>query len=134
MNEAPLPKEAYYPPRHRYRAERLLEFLEGIAKGEPPGTRILGMTDVDISTTKGKVSDWGVFGLGEIGRRNCVISVFRLKRNAKDAGHLAFRVSSTAVHEVGHTLGLPHCPTARCVMQDAEGSIQTTDTGTGKLC
>src|SRR5262249_45479271 len=85
-------------------------------------------------TTKGKVTDWGVFGLGEIGRRNCVISMFRLKRGAKNAEHLAYRVATTAVHEVGHTLGLPHCPTPGCVMHDAEGSIKNTDEGTGRLC
>jgi archaemetzincin len=134
IDEVPLPQSAWYAPRKRYRAEALLSFLDGVAANEPAGTRVLGMTDVDISTTKGRVYDWGVFGLGEIGRRNCVISIFRLRRGAKGPEHLAFRVSSTAVHEVGHTLGLPHCPTARCVMQDAEGSIRNTDAGTGKLC
>jgi len=31
------------------------------------------------------------------------------------------------VHEVGHTLGLPHCPTAGCLMQDARGSVRVCD-------
>ena len=29
--------------------------------------------------------------------------------------------------------GLDHCPEERCVMQDAEGGIENTDTGTGRL-
>lgn len=134
LDDLGLPKAAYYPPRKRYRADRLLEHLDTIAAGAPAGTRVLGMTDVDISTTKGKVTDWGVFGLGEIGRRNCVISMFRLKRGARNFEHLALRIGTTAVHEIGHTLGLPHCPTEGCVMQDAEGSIYNTDHGTGKPC
>ena len=62
-----------------------------------------------------------------------VVSSYRLRRKAKDRAHVQFRVASTAVHEVGHTFGLPHCPEQRCVMQDAEGGIANTDTGTGTL-
>jgi archaemetzincin len=32
-----------------------------------------------------------------------------------------------AVHEIGHTLGLPHCPTRACLMEDAMGKVVTTD-------
>lgn len=125
-----LPKSAWYAPRKRYRADKLLDFLEARAQ---PGERILGVTAVDISTTKGKHRDWGVFGLAQMGGPAGVISRFRLKRKARDAAHIRFRVSTTAVHEVGHTLGLDHCAEARCVMQDAEGSIANTDGSTGRL-
>jgi hypothetical protein len=47
--------------------------------------------------------------------------------------HRTFRVVTTAVHEVGHTLGLDHCVEPHCVMNDAEGSIETVDHSTGKL-
>ena len=30
-------------------------------------------------------------------------------------------------HEVGHTLGLPHCPNKGCLMQDAHGTVKTVD-------
>jgi archaemetzincin len=129
----PLPQEAYYPPRRRYRADRLLEHLNTHLEGEPATTRVLGMTSVDISTTKPPHQDWGVFGLGELGGRSCVISTFRLARRARDTDHLTFRVVTTAVHEVGHTLGLEHCDDPGCVMRDAEGSITTVDTSTGHL-
>jgi archaemetzincin len=46
---------------------------------------------------------------------------------------VTFRVVTTAVHEVGHTLGLEHCDDPRCVMRDAEGSIRTVDTSDGQL-
>jgi len=128
-----LPKSAWYPPRRRYRADQLLVFLARQAAGSPVGTRILGITRVDISTTKGRHADWGVFGLADLGGPAGVISTFRLRRNAKDAAQVTFRVVSTAIHETGHTLGLPHCTEPRCVMQDAEGGITNTDTGTGAL-
>lgn len=129
----PLPRSAYYPRRRRYRADRLLAFLGTRFRALPASTRVLGLTTVDISTTKGRYADWGVFGLGDLGGRACVISTFRLKRRARSVAHLRFRVVTTAIHEVGHTLGLEHCTEPRCVMLDAHGSIANTDTSTGTL-
>lgn len=129
-----LPARAYYSPRRRYRAEKLLDFLRASIPGTAPArARILGLTTVDISTTKDPHVDWGVFGIGDIGGRAAVVSSLRLRRKARDPAHVASRVRRTAVHEVGHTLGLDHCDEPRCVMLDAEGSIRNTDSGTGHL-
>ncbi len=130
-----LPAAAYFPKRGRYRAEKLLDFLDETLGDAPAGTRILGLAEVDISTTKEPHEDWGIFGLGELPGRASVLSSFRLKRGAKDRAHLRRRVANVAVHELGHTLGLPHCEehAARCVMLDAEGSIANTDSTTGHL-
>jgi archaemetzincin len=128
-----LPPTAYYPPRKRYRAEKLLGFLGGLVDPRRADTRVLGLTEVDISTTKGKYEDWGIFGLGELPGRAAVISSKRLRRRARDADHVRFRVVTTAIHEIGHTFGLPHCTEPRCVMQDAHGSIENTDASTGHL-
>lgn len=128
----PLPKSAYYEPRRRYRADKLIDHLLTFAQGEPETTRVLGLTEVDISTTKGEFKDWGVFGLGDAPGQSAVVSSFRLKRKAKHEKVL-FRVANTALHEVGHTFGLQHCEEARCPMQDAEGSIENTDGSTGHL-
>ena len=126
-----LPQSAYYPTRSRYRAEKLLTHLDGFQS--EPDARVMGLTQVDISTTKGNHVDWGIFGLGAMPGTSCVVSTYRLTKKAKNRAHALFRVTSTVVHEVGHTLGLPHCTEARCVMQDAQGSIQNTDNGTGQL-
>ena len=129
----PLPQLAYHPPRRRYRADKLLDHLLAVLPKERPELRALGLTTVDISTTKGRMADWGVFGLGLMPGRACVVSSHRLQRGARDREHLAFRVATTALHEVGHTLGLDHCAEARCPMQDAGGGIENTDSSLAEL-
>lgn len=133
MPAQPLPKSAWYAPRRRYRADLLLDWL---APQAGKGERILAVTAVDISTTNGRHRDWGVFGLAHLGGPSAVISRYRLARKApKTKAGLALvqrRVTTTAVHEVGHTLGLDHCTEARCVMLDAQGGIANTDSSTGR--
>jgi archaemetzincin len=121
-----LPRSAFYAKRQRYRAERLLDFL--VAEGNRHARVTLGLTAVDISTTKGDFEDWGILGLATLDGRSAVLSSFRCKRAAKNAAHARTRFAKTAVHELGHSFGLEHCPTPGCIMHDGEGSVLTTDT------
>jgi archaemetzincin len=131
LDRVELPAWALNRTKTRYRAEKLLELLEQrLPRG---GFRILGLTCSDISTTKGKFADWGILGLATIDGRACVISTFRTRRQAKSAEHARIRLGKTAVHEIGHTLGLGHCPNQGCLMQDARGTVLTTD-GEYDLC
>lgn len=123
-----MPAAAYYLPRKRYRAELILEAL---ARQTP--ARILGVTALDISTTKDTHADWGILGLGTIGGRAGVVSSFRCKMRAPNRRVPATRLAKIAVHEVGHTLGLEHCPNLGCLMEDANGSVLTCDRDTD-LC
>lgn len=127
----PLPKKAYYPPRQRYRAEKLLEYLHTLL---PQGAeRIIGLTSVDISTTKGAVFDWGIMGLATIEGQVSVLSSFRCRRKVHTVEQGTIRFGKVAVHEMGHSLGLDHCKTQGCIMHDGEGSATTVD-GEYDLC
>jgi archaemetzincin len=125
LSRVPLPQAAWYAPRQRWRAEKILDFLN--TQMPDDGDRILGLTGADISTTKGKVEDWGVLGLGELPGKSGVISAFRAKKRAKDPLLPRERLAKVAVHEIGHTLGLDHCASEGCLMHDAEGQVQSCD-------
>jgi archaemetzincin len=125
-----LPDDAYYEPRRRYRAEKLLDHLDTWLPADCD--RIVGITRKDISTTKGKHEDWGILGLGQVPGSSCVVSSFRVRKQLHDVP-ADERLARVAIHELGHTLGLPHCPNLGCLMEDAEGSVVTIDRET-HLC
>lgn len=131
-----LPKVAYYKPRKRYRGEKLLDFLDEVAKTLPPGARcdvMVGITQVDISTTKGQHKDWGILGIGSIGGRSAVVSSFRMKKRVTRRIQKR-RMVSTVNHEIGHVLSAPHGGAPGCLMNDAQGSVKTIDKEDGLLC
>jgi archaemetzincin len=128
----PMPAHAFYPPRRRYRADSLLRYLDAI--GDSCCTKIVGITTHDISTTKEPHEDWGIFGLGSLGGFSCVVSTYRLKSGNVSAATFHERLIKVVNHELGHTFGLYHCPTARCLMEDAKGKIATVDNETGVFC
>jgi archaemetzincin len=112
MPSIPLPKSCFYAPRNRYRADSLIRYLK---KRSVTDEVIMGITDNDISVTKGTVIDYGIMGLGYQPGTACVISTYRLKNKVNK------HFPKLALHELGHTQGLPHCPEITCLMRDAEG-------------
>jgi|SRR5579871_2460025 len=112
-NTVNLPRSAYYPKRNRYRADSLINFLSRETKENHV---TIGITNKDISTTKGSITDWGVMGLGFCPGKACIASTFRLEKNKK-----LIQLYKVALHELGHTQGLGHCNDRSCFMRDAEG-------------
>lgn len=122
LKSIPLPAKAFYSPRNRYKADTLIAMLSDSTED---GCVTIGLTIKDISTTKDKIPDWGVMGLGYEPGKACVVSAFRLSKN-----NLREQYFKVVIHELGHTQGLPHCPDKHCYMSDAEGK-NTTDNETG---
>ena len=124
-----LPAAAYYKPRNRYRAPALLEYLNEISGSD----KVIGITAKDISTTSNGIYDWGVMGLANCPGKSCVISSFRMKTTNKKL--FEDRFIKVALHELGHTMGLPHCIFSKtCFMEAAEGTIKSVDRETRFLC
>jgi archaemetzincin len=107
------PKKSLNQDNTRHRADFLIRFLSAQTK---PGYLTIGLTKGDISTTKNNDPDWGIMGLGLRPGNSCIASSFRLK--GKNKMEKLFKV---AIHELGHTQGLQHCPVNDCLMHDAEG-------------
>ena len=113
----PLPKTAYYSPRKRYRADSLINYLSTITDA---GHVTIGLTSKDISATKDQYADWGIMGFGFCPGKACVASTFRLSKT-----DLLSQFFKVAIHELGHTQDLNHCPVKTCFMRDAEGKNLT---------
>jgi archaemetzincin len=142
LKDLDLPKSAFVNMKSpRYRADSLLRHLMNIK----PDTidYVIGLTTQDVSTTKRdesgvikspeeKYKDWGVLGLGYRPGPSCIISTYRIAHKSRSV--FMARLKKIAIHELGHNLGLDHCETNDCVMQDAAETIKTIDRSHSGLC
>lgn len=137
-----IPKSTFVNSKSpRYRADRIIKIL----KDQKPDSIdfIMGLTNRDISTTKkdengntlkpiSKYQDWGIFGLGYRPGSSSVVSSFRFSNVNREK--FLERLKKICTRELGHNLGLKHCPNKNCVMTDAAETIKTIDNVQLKLC
>lgn len=111
-----VPVHAFDKKRGQYQSTTILSHIRNYAEKHPEFNRILGIIDADIYA-----SDLNyVFGEAYISAKAGLISLWRLKpefyKEEPDKGELQLRIQKEAIHELGHTLGLQHCPRSYCVM------------------
>ncbi len=128
----PLPHDAWYARRGRYRGDRVIADLAAATADSV--TKVLAITSHDVSATEHGIYDWGVIGLAVMPGRAAIVSTARMGRGRVASPRFAARLARVAAHELAHTFGLPHCPTRGCIMNDACGTIRTVDASTGSFC
>jgi archaemetzincin len=118
------PRFAYDERRGQYESKGILKDL--IACCPERSFRFLGVTDVDLFVP---ILTY-VFGLAQMDGPCAVVSTHRLRPQfygePPDSERFLERVEKTALHELGHCLGLTHCRDRRCVMYSST-RIQDTD-------
>jgi len=110
----PEPAAAFSAERGQWSA---LAFLEALLAQAPPGAfRLLGVTERDLFLP---VLSF-VFGQAQLRGRVAVVSLARLRPEfhglRAEPALVERRAATEAVHELGHTFGLVHCPERRCPM------------------
>jgi archaemetzincin len=117
----PLPKRALGLGPKRYRAAG----FDRVCKASD-GDRVIGVTNVELSDPELGLSL--VFGHADINGRWAVISLSQFGGDGQDK--LVERAVKTAVHELGHTLGLGHHDAnPECVMFFSEKLADTDRKG-----
>jgi archaemetzincin len=102
-------------------------------EGAGEGARILGVTEMDLFVP---VLTF-VFGEAQLDGRCAVISLQRLREEfyglPANPALLRERAVKEAVHELGHTFGLRHCPDWRCVMASTH-AVERLDLKSAEFC
>ncbi|MCX7000071.1 MAG: archaemetzincin family Zn-dependent metalloprotease [Candidatus Sumerlaeota bacterium] len=131
MEAERMPMEAFNPARRQYLSTALLNLLS--EKFMAPGRRILGVCESDLYVPELNF----VFGEADMKRGVAVISLSRLHQEfyglPPDEKIFMRRALTEAVHELGHTYGLPHCRDPHCVMFFSN-SLADTDRKGYRFC
>lgn len=132
VEEGPISLEAVFDPaRRQYHSTRLLEQLQ--APAAAPRKKRLGIADVDLFIP---ILTF-VFGEAQLNNGAAVVSTYRLRQEfyglPRDEVLLLERTEKEALHELGHTFGLLHCPDFECVMYFSN-SIEQIDLKSNNFC
>jgi archaemetzincin len=125
------PEFAFHGERQQYHSSEILHGMQRFVARD--SWRVLGVAAVDLYIP---ILTF-VFGEAQMGGPCAVLSVHRLRQEfyGLAADHELFRrrVLKEAVHEVGHTLNLPHCDDYRCAMASSH-AVEWIDLKESVLC
>jgi archaemetzincin len=128
-----VPQAAFDRKRSQYSSSQILDEIKAYAAQKPDYHRILGVLNIDIFSQGLKY----VFGEANVIGKVALISLWRLKpefyRDKPNLSLYILRAQKEAMHEIGHTLGIQHCPHSLCVMHFSN-SIFDTDYKQTLLC
>ncbi|MEW6516155.1 MAG: hypothetical protein AB1439_04535 [candidate division FCPU426 bacterium] len=106
--------EMYSDQRRQYLADRLLNLLA--ARKRDSLVAVLGVVDGDMFAGEKNF----VFGLNQPGQGIAVMALTRLRedyyKKPSDAEKFLRRAVTEAIDQVGMAIGLPPCPTKKCVL------------------
>ena len=104
---------AFDATRDQYWSTPILDKLAEILPTD--ALRVLALTNVDLFIP----ILTHVFGEAQLGGRACIVSLKRLGEGASPANpatSIHARTIKEALHELGHTFNLRHCPEQVCIM------------------
>lgn len=126
------PQRAFNAERNQYFCPHIMNSLRAFID---PGKKdkVLGIVVEDLYVHGLNF----VFGQAELGGHFALISLARLHQSfyglAENKEIFLERTKKEAVHELGHTFGLEHCPDPECVMHFSN-SLMDTDRKSSSFC
>lgn len=111
ISDVVAPDSVYMPEYDVYSGAKLLNYLESYS-----GYRVLGIFDGELTYWDcGRLED--LFGYGFAPPyRACEISEHNITKDFTGESAIV------AIHELGHTFGLPHCWNPNCYMNEGDGT------------
>jgi archaemetzincin len=133
VHDEPLdaPDYALDAKRNQYSAPLILQRL--VSSPPPAGDRLLAITGRDLYIPMLTF----VYGQAQLNGALALVSLARLRPQfyslPPDPALLDTRVRKEAIHEIGHTFGLVHCPDTSCAMSHST-NIRQLDLKRPLLC
>lgn len=126
-----MPTTAFNAVRQQYEALQVMRTVAEVIPAD--ATRALGIMKEDISIPMLTF----VFGQAQLHGQVALMSLARLRQEfyglPENEELMMTRAVKEALHELGHTFGLVHCPTTSCVMTLAN-DIQHVDKKESEFC
>ena len=122
---------AYDSRRKQYFAPTLISYIHSLGRGDDE--KVIAITDLDLFAPRLNF----IFGEADIGSGTAIVSLCRLRQEyyGLPSNKVLFieRVTKEIVHELGHILGLGHCPDTQCIMHFSN-SLADTDYKSASFC